>query len=100
METTDTSGEVVPSVPTQEFLEGPRPGTYHRRQDKPLQDALLHTLGTQNSIKFSLEGLTNGKISTIKNRVYRAAKRIREQHPSLRMRTRVAEGFFYAWLEE
>ena len=100
MENTDTSGEAVPSVPTQEFLEGPRPGVYHRRQDKELQTALLHTLGTQNSIKYGLEGLTNGKISTIKNRVYRAAKRIREEHPNLRLRTRVAESFFHAWLEE
>lgn len=65
-----------------------------------LQEALLGTLGTDTSIKFKLEGLTKGQISTAKNRFYRAGKRVRAEHPGLKLRTRVAEGYLHAWMEQ
>jgi hypothetical protein len=58
------------------------------------------TLGTENAVKSPVEGLSKGQLSTLKNRFYRAGRRLREQHPALRLRTRIADGYLCAWMEQ
>lgn len=100
MEGTGTGGTDVQSTPTQGFVEGPRPAIYHRYRDMELRQALLQTLMNGTAVKYPIEGLTRGRIQSIKNRYYLAGKRLQEQHPGVRLRTRTDEGYLCAWLEQ
>ena len=61
---------------------------------------MLGTLATEKAIKFSVEGMTRGKIQSMKNRCYRAGKRLATEYPNVKLRTRISEGFLCAWLEQ
>lgn len=61
---------------------------------------MLGTLATDQAIKFTVEGLTRGKIQSMKNRCYRAGKRLSAEYPNTKLRTRISEGFLCAWLEQ
>lgn len=97
---TERDGETVQGDATEEFLTGPRPRRYHRQRDGELQKALLGTVQTDVALRFGVEGMTKGKIQSLKNRCYRSGKRIQADFPALKMRTRISEGFLCVWLEQ
>lgn len=55
---------------------------------------------TDVALRFGVEGMTKGKIQSLKNRCYRSGKRIQADFPALKMRTRISEGFLCVWLEQ
>lgn len=100
MEGTGTGGTDVQSTEAQGFVEGPRPAIYHRQRDMELRSALLQTMMSGTAIKFPIEGLTRGRVQSIKNRCYLAGKRLQEQHSGVKLRTRISDGYLCAWLEQ
>ena len=98
--TAGSNGEAVQGAASEEFVSGPRPRLYHQQRDGDLQKALLGTLQTDAAIRFSVEGLTKGKIQSLKNRCYRSGKRLQAEFPALKLRTRISEGFLCVWLEQ
>lgn len=100
MEESTASGEVVQSATASEYVAGPRPRLYHQQRDGDLQKALLGTLATDQALRFSVEGMTRGRIQSLKNRCYRAGKRLTADYPAVKLRTRISEGCLCAWLEQ
>lgn len=99
MEDTGTGGTELQGTETEGFVSGPRPKIYHEQRDGALRSALLLTIGGDNSVRFPIAGLTRGRVQSLKNRCYRAGKRLAASHPGVKLKTRIDGDNLCAWLE-